>query len=187
MCTSRGFIIQSDLTPPITTCRPTKRRTCLKNRPRPYHDFFTYPFLFLDQDPTRKSTDSGGNAAPSASPSSYESSIAEIALVVIRVPTIPTINAFDEEFINISTLAKTLKGVDTIHILPYHVYGENKYKLIGREDDFKASCWRRHTTGSMDVMGRLRADRPSVTIRTEFFKPEKGHYLHPTEVGRAHV
>ena len=29
--------------------------------------------------------------------------IAEIAPVVIRVPTIPTINAFDEEFINIST------------------------------------------------------------------------------------
>ncbi len=30
-------------------------------------------------------------------------------------------------------------------------------------------------------MGRLRWDRPSVTIRTEFFKPEKGRYLHPTE------
>jgi DNA (cytosine-5)-methyltransferase 1 len=24
-------------------------------------------------------------------------------------------------------------------------------------------------------------DRPSVTIRTEFFKPEKGRYLHPVE------
>jgi len=48
-------------------------------------------------------------------------------------------------------------------------------------DDLKAPCWRRHTTGSMDVMGRLHADRPSVTIRTEFFKPEKGRYLHPTE------
>lgn len=30
-------------------------------------------------------------------------------------------------------------------------------------------------------MGRLNWDRPSVTIRTEFFKPEKGRYLHPTE------
>ena len=30
-------------------------------------------------------------------------------------------------------------------------------------------------------MGRLRWDSPSVTIRTEFFKPEKGRYLHPTE------
>jgi len=31
------------------------------------------------------------------------------------------------------------------------------------------------------VMGRLRWDRPSVTIRTEFWKPEKGRYLHPVE------
>ena len=43
-----------------------------------------------------------------------------------------------------------------------------------------APCWRKHKTGSADVMGRLHADRPSVTIRTEFFKPEKGRYLHPT-------
>ena len=28
-------------------------------------------------------------------------------------------------------------------------------------------------------MGRLRWSKPSVTIRTEFFKPEKGRYLHP--------
>ncbi|ODU04064.1 MAG: hypothetical protein ABS81_11835 [Pseudonocardia sp. SCN 72-86] len=41
--------------------------------------------------------------------------------------------------------------------------------------------WRKHKTGSMDVMGRLRWDKPSVTIRTEFVKPEKGRYLHPTE------
>jgi DNA (cytosine-5)-methyltransferase 1 len=45
----------------------------------------------------------------------------------------------------------------------------------------RPACWRNHTTGSMDVMGRLRLDRPSVTIRTEFWKPEKGRYLHPTE------
>lgn len=45
----------------------------------------------------------------------------------------------------------------------------------------QAPCWRSHRTGSADVMGRLRWDRPSVTIRTEFFKPEKGRYLHPTE------
>ena len=48
-------------------------------------------------------------------------------------------------------------------------------------DDLKAPCWLKHTTGSMDVMGRLHWDRPSVTIRTEFFKPEKGRYLHPSE------
>jgi DNA (cytosine-5)-methyltransferase 1 len=38
----------------------------------------------------------------------------------------------------------------------------------------------KHTSGSGDVMGRMHLERPSVTIRTEFFKPEKGRYLHPT-------
>lgn len=48
-------------------------------------------------------------------------------------------------------------------------------------DELLAPCWRKHKTGSVDVMGRLYEDRPSVTIRTEFVKPEKGRYLHPTE------
>ena len=48
-------------------------------------------------------------------------------------------------------------------------------------DELKAPCWIKHTSGSADVMGRMHANRPSVTIRTEFFKPEKGRYLHPTE------
>ncbi len=30
-------------------------------------------------------------------------------------------------------------------------------------------------------MGRLTWEKPSVTIRTEFFKPEKGRYIHPEE------
>lgn len=42
-------------------------------------------------------------------------------------------------------------------------------------------CWRKHRTGSYDVFGRLWWDRPATTIRTEFFKPEKGRYLHPSE------
>lgn len=42
-------------------------------------------------------------------------------------------------------------------------------------------CWRRKPTGTTDVFGRLWWDRPSVTIRTEFYKPEKGRYLHPSE------
>ncbi len=40
-------------------------------------------------------------------------------------------------------------------------------------------CWREKPTGTTDVMGRMRWDFPSHTIRTEFFKPEKGAYLHP--------
>lgn len=40
-------------------------------------------------------------------------------------------------------------------------------------------CWIRKTKGGTDLFGRLWWDRPSVTIRTEFYKPEKGRYLHP--------
>lgn len=56
--------------------------------------------------------------------------------------------------------------------------GGNRFDL---PEELLAPCWRNHRTGSADVMGRLNVGKPSVTIRTEFFKPEKGRYLHPTE------
>lgn len=40
-------------------------------------------------------------------------------------------------------------------------------------------CWKNKATGTTDVMGRMRWNEPSLTVRTEFFKPEKGQYLHP--------
>lgn len=46
-------------------------------------------------------------------------------------------------------------------------------------DHLLPRCWREKPTGTTDVMGRLTWDEPSVTVRTEFFKPEKGRYLHP--------
>ena len=46
-------------------------------------------------------------------------------------------------------------------------------------DELLPNCWRNKSTGTTDVMGRMRWDAPSLTIRTEFFKPEKGQYLHP--------
>lgn len=46
--------------------------------------------------------------------------------------------------------------------------------------DLVPACWRNKPTGTTDVFGRLWWDRPSITIRTEFYKPEKGRYLHPS-------
>ena len=61
-----------------------------------------------------------------------------------------------------------------------------RYELIppggGRfdlPDHLLPNCWRNKPTGTVDVMGRMEWDKPSLTIRTEFFKPEKGRYLHP--------
>lgn len=46
-------------------------------------------------------------------------------------------------------------------------------------DHLLPRCWREKKTGTTDVMGRMLWDAPSLTIRTEFYKPEKGQYLHP--------
>ena len=59
--------------------------------------------------------------------------IAELTQLIIRVPTIPTENATEKDFEQICAFAKTLPGVDTIHILPYHRLGVNKYDLLHKD------------------------------------------------------
>ncbi len=59
--------------------------------------------------------------------------------------------------------------------------GEGRFELAARRPDITPRCWLEKETGSTDVFGRLWWDRPAYTIRTEFYKPEKGRYLHPTE------
>lgn len=59
--------------------------------------------------------------------------------------------------------------------------GEGRFDLAARRPDITPACWLRKKSGSTDVFGRLWWDRPAFTIRTEFFKPEKGRYLHPGE------
>ena len=58
--------------------------------------------------------------------------------------------------------------------------GGNRFDLARNAPELLPRCWAEKPTGTTDVMGRLWWDRPSVTVRTEFFKPEKGRYLHPT-------
>lgn len=59
--------------------------------------------------------------------------------------------------------------------------GEGRFELAERRPDITPRCWRDKPTGTTDVFGRMWAHRPAPTIRTEFYKPEKGRYLHPTE------
>jgi DNA (cytosine-5)-methyltransferase 1 len=59
--------------------------------------------------------------------------------------------------------------------------GEGRFELAARRPDITPDCWLRKPTGSTDVFGRLWWNRPAFTIRTEFYKPEKGRYLHPSE------
>jgi DNA (cytosine-5)-methyltransferase 1 len=59
--------------------------------------------------------------------------------------------------------------------------GMNRFDLQRLAPELTPDCWIRKTKGGTDLLGRLWWDRPAFTIRTEFFKPEKGRYLHPEQ------
>ena len=60
--------------------------------------------------------------------------------------------------------------------------GGNRFDLQRVRPDLTPQCWIRKTKGGTDLFGRLEWDKPAhCTIRTEFYKPEKGRYLHPDE------
>ena len=59
--------------------------------------------------------------------------------------------------------------------------GMNRFDLQRVAPELTPQCWIRKKSGGTDLFGRLWWDKPSVTIRTEFFKPEKGRYLHPVK------
>ena len=59
--------------------------------------------------------------------------------------------------------------------------GMNRFDLQRLAPEITPTCWKNKKSGGTDLFGRLWWNRPSVTIRTEFFKPEKGRYLHPSK------
>jgi len=59
--------------------------------------------------------------------------------------------------------------------------GGNRFDLQERAPEITPACWIRKTKGGTDIFGRLVWDEPArCTIRCEFYKPEKGRYLHPS-------
>lgn len=59
--------------------------------------------------------------------------------------------------------------------------GMNRFDLYRKAPELTPLCWIKKKSGGTDLFGRMWWDRPSFTIRTEFFKPEKGRYLHPVQ------
>lgn len=53
--------------------------------------------------------------------------------LIIRVPVIPTFNATEQEIFEIAQFARSLKGVEELHLLPYHRLGIDKYTGLGRD------------------------------------------------------
>ncbi|EGJ19313.1 pyruvate formate lyase activating enzyme (plasmid) [Cereibacter sphaeroides WS8N] len=58
---------------------------------------------------------------------------ASLTHAVVRVPVVPGVNDTVAEIGAIAEFAKLMPGVETLHLLPYHSFGENKYRLLGRD------------------------------------------------------
>lgn len=50
----------------------------------------------------------------------------------IRVPVIPTFNSTRQEILEIAQFTEKLAGVESIHLLPYHRLGQDKYEGLRR-------------------------------------------------------
>ncbi len=58
--------------------------------------------------------------------------------------------------------------------------GGNRFDLQKKKPGLTPDCWKGKKIGGTDLFGRLVYDEPArCTIRTEFYKPKKGRYLHP--------
>lgn len=73
----------------------------------------------------------------------------------------------------------TRKSLQRYRAIPRE--GMNRFDLQERAPHLTPRCWIRKKSGGTDLFGRLWWDRPAFTVRTEFFKPEKGRYLHPSQ------
>ncbi len=73
----------------------------------------------------------------------------------------------------------TPKSVARYRAIPEQ--GMNRIDLQRNAPELTPDCWINKKSGGTDLFGRLWWNRPAFTIRTEFFKPEKGRYLHPEQ------
>ncbi len=73
----------------------------------------------------------------------------------------------------------TAKSIARYRAIPRE--GMNRFDLQRIVPELTPECWINKKSGGTDLFGRLWWDRPAFTIRTEFYKPEKGRYLHPEQ------
>ncbi len=75
------------------------------------------------------------------------------ANLIIRVPTIPTFNDTEEEIRDIAHFAASLRGVNEIHLLPYHRLGYDKY--VGLDREYKMGDLKPPTAEKMETLRKV--------------------------------
>jgi pyruvate formate lyase activating enzyme len=98
----------------------------------PYVDTVLLDIKHMDPEQHKRFTGAGNEVVLKNAPR-----ITKISDTVIRVPVIPGFNNSLEAIRKIAAFAKTLTGIRTIHLLPYHSFGENKYELLGKDYQLK--------------------------------------------------
>ncbi|KJR48432.1 MULTISPECIES: glycyl-radical enzyme activating protein [Desulfosporosinus] len=93
----------------------------------PFVGVFLYDLKHIEDSAHREGT-KAGNKLPLEN-------LKKLALrhkdIIVRVPLIPDFNMDEKSILNIGLFVKE-QGLKTIHLLPYHRLGQNKYKNLGK-------------------------------------------------------
>ena len=102
------------------------------------------------------------------------------------IPLKPTVRDFPRPDVPVATSSLHIARNPTAMSLKRYSLippGGNRFDLQRLAPELTPDCWIRKKSGGTDLFGRLEWDQPArCTIRTEFYKPEKGRYLHPRKI-----
>lgn len=94
-----------------------------------YTDVVLYDVKHMDADEHMRAC----GAAPDLIMSNLDIALKSNAQVIIRIPLIPDFNTSDEALSAIAQAVREKTGDAEVNIMPYHRYGANKYRMIGRK------------------------------------------------------
>ncbi|MNM50964.1 4-hydroxyphenylacetate decarboxylase activating enzyme [compost metagenome] len=94
----------------------------------PYIDLALMDIKSVDSDMHKKYT-----GVPNEKILENAKLVSKITKMVVRVPLVPDFNSSEKDILELCDYVKTLNDINTVHLLPYHTYGENKYDLLGRD------------------------------------------------------
>jgi pyruvate formate lyase activating enzyme len=120
----------------------------------PFTDLFLFDVKHTDSERLRNQT----GADEKLIRSNLEKLARQTKNIVIRTPVIPGFNDTIEEIKTIADFVRQL-GVKELHLLPYHRYGQGKYRLMGKHYPFKGSDKQMEA-----VVRRLKAVAESETL-----------------------